>query len=59
MEEAKTANAKLQQKNTSLESDPSYIERQARDVLNVGRKGEVIFKFPPYQGTETNPPQSP
>lgn len=38
----------LQDRNLALQNDPIYIERKARDVLSVGRKGEIIFKFPPY-----------
>lgn len=48
IEEAKAVSLKLQQENTALQSDPWYVERKARDLLNVGRKGEIIFKFPPY-----------
>ena len=51
IEEAKVANLKLQRENAALQSDPLYIERKARDLLNMGRRGEIIFKFPPYATT--------
>ncbi|MGD9895812.1 MAG: septum formation initiator family protein [Candidatus Methylacidiphilaceae bacterium] len=31
-----------------LQSDPSYLTRIARDRLNVGKKGEIIFRFDPF-----------
>lgn len=46
--ESKKLHIALQDHNQALQSDPVFIERKARDVLSVGRKGEVIFKFPPY-----------
>lgn len=49
LELRKAENLKLQIENHSLQSDPVYIERMARDVLNVGHEGETIFRFPPYQ----------
>jgi cell division protein FtsB len=54
IEDGKKLSLSLQVQNAALQSDPVYIERKARDVLNVGRKGEVIFKFPPYQKVGTN-----
>ncbi|MEM6821994.1 MAG: septum formation initiator family protein [Verrucomicrobiota bacterium] len=32
-----------------LQDDPVYIERMARDVLNYGRQGETVFRFPAYE----------
>jgi len=32
-----------------LRSNEDYIERLARDKLNLGRPGEQIFRFDPYQ----------
>ena len=32
-----------------LREDRVYIERIARDVLDYGRKGETIFRFPAYE----------
>lgn len=33
-------------KTQRLHSDPSFVERLARDELGLSRKGEVIFKVP-------------
>lgn len=46
----------LYQKNKAnydrLRSDPEYIERVARDVLNLGKPGETIFRYDqPYRET--------
>ncbi len=31
-----------------LRTNPEYVERVARDKLNLGRTGEIIFRFDPY-----------
>ncbi|MEM1059231.1 MAG: septum formation initiator family protein [Verrucomicrobiota bacterium] len=31
-----------------LKNSPEYVERQARERLNLGRPGEVIFRFDSY-----------
>ncbi|VVM04575.1 hypothetical protein MAMC_00131 [Methylacidimicrobium cyclopophantes] len=31
-----------------LQSDPNYLTRIARDRLNLGKKGEIIFRFDPF-----------
>ncbi len=31
-----------------LKSNPEYVERISRDRLNVGKPGEMIFRFDPY-----------
>ncbi|SDU19515.1 Septum formation initiator [Verrucomicrobium sp. GAS474] len=31
-----------------LKSNPEYVERVSRDRLNVGKPGEMIFRFDPY-----------
>lgn len=49
IEDAKSLNLQLQQENHALQSDRVYVERVARDVLNVGRVGEIIFQFPDYR----------
>jgi len=51
-EQARTL--KLQQVLYALRDDKFYVERMARDVLNYGKEGETIFKFPPYSG-DSNP----
>lgn len=40
-----------------LQHDPLYVERMARDILNVGKPGETIFRFQPYSSIPP-PPQS-
>ncbi len=52
LEDAKTLNLKLQQEYSLLQNDPLYVERKARDVLNLGRPGETIFRFPEYKSSE-------
>jgi cell division protein FtsB len=32
-----------------MKSDPAYVEHIARDQLNMGKEGEQIVRFPPYQ----------
>jgi len=44
-------NRRLQQQLELLKNNPLYIERVSRDRLNLGRPGEVIFRFDPYQQT--------
>ncbi len=39
-----------------LQHDPLYVERMARDILNVGRSGETIFRFQPYSAVPPPPP---
>lgn len=39
-----------------LQHDPLYVERMARDILNVGRSGETIFRFQPYSSLPPPPP---
>jgi len=40
---------RLQEELYALQEDPYYVERMARDILNYGREGETIFKFPPFE----------
>ncbi|MDZ4787454.1 MAG: septum formation initiator family protein [Blastochloris sp.] len=49
IEEQQAFGLKLQDELYALQDDPIYIERTARDVLNMGKEGEVIFRFPAYQ----------
>ena len=46
----------LQQQRDALEdeyqallNDPQAVEREARDLLNLARDGETIFRFTPYE----------
>lgn len=49
IEHEKSLSVQLQNEIHLLEKDPVYIERIARDVLNYGRQGETIFRFPAYE----------
>jgi cell division protein FtsB len=46
--QAMEQNKQLQQEVELLKTDPVYVERLARDRLNLGKPGEVIFRFDPY-----------
>ena len=46
--QATEQNKLLQQEVELLRADPVYVERLARDRLNLGKPGEVIFRFDPY-----------
>src|SRR5262249_54085170 len=50
-------NKQLQQEVELLKTDPVYVERLARDRLNLGKPGEVIFRFDPYQDTAPPAPR--
>jgi len=56
LDEARSLSTRLQQQNHLLQNDPAYIEQMARDILNVGRRGETIFRFPEFkkESTDTN-----
>lgn len=47
-EQAMALSLELEDRKQSLDTDPVYIETKARDVLQLGREGETIFRFPPY-----------
>ncbi|NJK91209.1 MAG: septum formation initiator family protein [Blastochloris sp.] len=49
IEEQRAYGLQLQEELYALQDDPYYIERVARDVLNLGKEGEVIFRFPAYE----------
>ena len=46
----------LKEELLALQHDPNYVERMARDILQVGREGETIFKFQPYSASDTPRP---
>ncbi len=43
----------------ALKTDPSFVERTARDKLNLARPSETIFRFeqPPVPATSQVPPR--
>ena len=43
----------LSQNLELLKNDPDYIQRIARDKLNLGKPGEMIFRFDPYPPSPT------
>ena len=44
----KDRNEELSQTLELLKTNPDYVQRIARDKLNLGRPGEMIFRFDPY-----------
>jgi cell division protein FtsB len=50
---AEVENVRLGQEVQLLKTSPDYIERQARDRLNVARPDELIFRFDPYPPSST------
>lgn len=55
IEEQQALSLILQDELYALQDDPYYIERTARDVLNMGKNGEVIFRFLPYESNKLSP----
>lgn len=55
IEEQQAVGLRLQDELYALQDDPYYIERVARDVLNMGKEGEVIFRFPAYVESKRGP----
>jgi len=49
IQDEKNLSVHLQNEMHLLDKDPVYIERTARDVLNYGRQGETVFRFPAYE----------
>lgn len=47
---AQRENEHLKEQIAALKSDPAYVERQARDRLNLARTNETVFRFQPYPG---------
>jgi cell division protein FtsB len=48
-------NQKLQDRARSLKSDPTAIERIAREEIGLARPGEYIFKIPSTSGDSQTP----
>ena len=47
-------NMELQNRVTSLKTDPQTIERIAREQMGLARPGEYIFKIPPANKSAKN-----
>ena len=43
------AQQQLEIETEHMKNDPAYVEHIARDQLNMGRPGEIIFRFDKYQ----------
>ena len=41
----------LEAQTQSMKEDPAYVERIARDQLNMGKPGETVIRFDKYQAT--------
>jgi cell division protein DivIC len=48
----------LQIQMEHMKSDPAYVEHIARDRLGMGRPGETVLRFDPYQPTASAAPKS-
>ncbi|CAF0689208.1 FtsB family cell division protein [Candidatus Methylacidithermus pantelleriae] len=46
--QARTRSQELEYVFRLLKTDPDFVERMARDRLNMGKPGETIFRFEPY-----------
>jgi cell division protein DivIC len=55
IETAKDQQREIRIETEHMKSDPAFVEHIARDRLNMGRPGEEIMHFAPYQAT---PPAS-
>jgi cell division protein DivIC len=43
--------AQLKLETEHMKNDPAYVEHIARDKLNMGKPGETIIRFDPYQAS--------
>ena len=41
----------LRLETEQMKNDPGYVEHIARDKLSMGRPGETVLRFDPYQAT--------
>jgi cell division protein FtsB len=51
-----TLEKQQRQEIEALKNDPSYVERTARNKLNLAKPNEVIFRFEPTQPPVLPPP---
>ena len=51
IEKAQDEQQEIRIETEHMKSDPAYVEHIARDRLQMGRPGEEIVHFPPYQTT--------
>src|SRR5436309_7645702 len=50
-----TLERQQKQEIEALKTDPAYVERTARNKLNLARPNETIFRFEPTPGTPARP----
>jgi cell division protein FtsB len=55
IQQLNTENQKLQDRVKALKTDPSTIERIAREEMGLARPGEYIFKIQPKPGEPSTP----
>ena len=51
---AQEEQAQLKLETEHMKNDPAYVEHIARDKLNMGKPGETIIRFDPYQTAAPN-----
>ena len=57
---AQDEQTQLKLETEHMKNDPAYVEHIARDRLNMGKPGETIIRFDPYQTTvPTSKPAQP
>ena len=52
-------NRDLQQRIQNLKTDPSAVEKIARDRMGLARPGELIFSLPPKSDSHSTPTPAP
>jgi cell division protein FtsB len=55
MTAAEEQQAQLKLETEHMKNDSAYVERIARDKLNMGKPGETIIRFDRYQAADSNP----
>jgi cell division protein FtsB len=56
---AEERQAQLVLETQHMKNDPAYVEHIARDQLSMGKPGETIIRFDPYQPAPAGKPQRP
>src|SRR5450755_3042800 len=54
MAAAEDQQSQLKLETEHMKNDPAYVEHIARDKLNMGKPGETIIRFDPYQSAAPN-----
>ena len=53
---AEDRQAQLKLETERMKNDPAYVEHIARDQLSMGKPGETIIRFDPYQPSSSSTP---